>query len=359
MRRSLWIIGLLAVVVAGAYFGAARRTTGPPLDPGSTAADGTKGLVELIAALGGSADVVDGAPDGSYDRAVLLEDRLSRTDASRLEAWVRAGGVLVVADPSSLLAPPTGPGAITDELAGRCDVPGLEEIERLDVGIARSLDVPAGSEGCFTAGGGAFVVATPTGAGSVVALGGPDLFTNELLDEADNAALAGVLLSGDGARTAFVRPALPGGGDRGLVDLIDTPVRAALVQLVVAFVVVVLWRARRLGRPIEEPQPVDIEGSELTRAVGRLLAANRRPDRAAALLRDRARRELSGALGLPLDATIDRVVTVVADRTSLTEDDALRAVASPVTTDAELVSTASLLARIHEEIRHDQPTADA
>ena len=359
MRRALWVLALLAVVVVGAYVGAARRTTGPPLDPGSTASDGTKGLVELIGALGATAVVVDGAPDRSFDRAVLLEDRLGRDDAEALESWVRAGGRLVVADPSSLLTPPVAAGAVTDEVVGACDLDGLGGVRVLDVGVARLLEQPPGAAGCFTAGDGAFLVATPLGAGTVVALGGPDPFTNDLLDEADNAVLAGALLAGDGARTAFVRPGLPGGGDRGLVDLVDTPARAALAQLVVAFVVVVLWRARRLGRPVEEPQPVDIEGSELTRAVGRLLAGNRRPDRAAALLRDRARRELSAPLGLPLDATADHVVRTVAARTTLDEDEARRAVASPVTSDDDLVVTAALLARIHQEIRHDQPTADA
>lgn len=358
MRRLLWVVGLLAVVVVGAYLGAARRTTGPPLDPGSTAPDGTKGLVELVGALGGSVSVVDGAPDASFDRAVLLEDRLDRDDAGALQAWVRAGGVLVVADPSSLLTPPVAGGAVTDEVRGPCAVPGLTDAAVLDVGLSRPLQVPAGAVGCFSSGDGAFLVATGSGSGTVVGLGGPDLFTNQLLDEADNAVLAGALLAGDGTRTAFVRSTLPGGGDRGLVDLVDTPVRAALAQLVVAFGVVVLWRARRLGRPVEEPQPVEIEGSELTRAVGRLLAGNRRPDRAGALLRDRARRQLSAPLGLPLDAGSDHVARTVAARTTLTDDEARRAVASPITSDDELVAVATLLARIHQEIRHDQPTAD-
>ena len=358
MRRATWVLGLVAVVVVGAYLGAARRTTGPPLDPRSTTADGTRGLVELVRTLGGSIEVVDGPPGDDTGQALLLEDRLPRAQADELETWVEAGGRLVVADPSSLLTPPVAGGAV-DTIRGSCELGALAGVEVLDVGVSRFYDVPPGGDACFLDGGaGAFVIVEGRGAGTVVSIGGPDLFTNRLLDEADNAVLAAALLVGD-RPTAFVRPGLPGGGERGLVDLVDTPVRAALAQLLVAFFVVVAWRARRLGRPIEEPQLVAIEGSELTRAVGRLLAANRRPDRAAALLRDRARRDLSAPLGLALDAAVDEVVAAISARTTIGADDVRRAVAGPVTTDTDLVEVARLLARIRQEMTHEPAPARA
>lgn len=347
-RRGLWVLGLLALVIVGAYLGAARRTTGPPLDPSSTAPDGARALVELTEALGGDVELVDGAPADGARVALLLEDRLSRREADDLTAWVRDGGLLVVADPSSLFTPAPR-GATPDRLAGGCDTPALADVGVLSVGTSTTYDVPAGATGCFDAGSGSFLVRRAEGAGSVVSLGGPSVFTNDLLDEEDNAVLAAALLVPDGGTTAFVRPSLPGGGDRGLADLVGTPVRAALAQLLVAFVVVVTWRSRRLGRPVEEPQPVRIEGSELTRAVGRLLQGNRRPDRAAAILRDRARRDLSGPLGLPLDADVEAVVATVAARTTLAEPEIRRAVAGPVRTDDDLVETARSLARIREE----------
>lgn len=348
-RRTLVVGVLLLVVVLGAYLGAARRTTGPPLDPASTAPDGTRAVVELVGRLGGTIDVVDGVPDDSVDVALLLEDRFDRTQAAELESWVRDGGRLVVADPGSLLTPSAG-GGVFDVLAGACDVAGLESVEEIDVGVARRYLVTDDATGCFRD----FLVARPSGAGEIVSLGGPDPFTNELLDEADNPVLAAGLLTGEDQRIAFLRPALAGGGERGLVDLVGTPVRAALAQLLVAFLVVVLWRSRRLGAPVEEPQPVRIDGSELTRAVGRLLESNRRPDRAAAILRDHARRDLSGLLGIPLDATVDMVVAAIVARTSLTETEARRAVATPVRSDDVLVDVARQLTRIREELTHDR-----
>lgn len=358
MNRRMLLVGVLVlVVVLGAYVGAARRTTGAPLDPGSTAPDGTKALVQLIDRLGGSLRVVEDTPSDDIDVALLLQDRLDRRHADELARWIRRGGTLVVADPGSLFTPPGGAGAL-DELSGSCAVPALGAVERLNVGLARTFVVGEGETGCFRVGDDeAFLVAEPDGEGQVVSLGGPDLFTNELLGAADNPVLAAALLVDDGATTAFLRPVPAGGGEATLVDLVGTPVRAGLAQLFVAFGLVVLWRARRLGRPIEEPQAVRIEGSELTRAVGRLLENNRRPDRAAALLRDRARRDLSGRLGLPLDATVDAVVTAVTARTTLTEDETWRGVAAAVRSDDDLVEVARLLARIREELTHDRHAA--
>jgi len=343
---------LILAVVVGAYLTAARRTEGPPLDPGSTAVDGARAVVELTRTFA-TMDVLDDVPDAGIDTALVLQDRFDRDAAEALQAWVRDGGTLVVADPGSALTPPVT-GAATDEIAADCAVTDLPEIGRLDVGTSRRYEVPAGAETCARSGADAFVVVEAVGAGRVVSIGGPALFTNGLLDEADNAVLATALLAPTpDTRSAFLRPALAvGSGDDGLVDLIGTPVRAALAQLLVAFALMALWRARRLGRPVPEPQPVQIEGAELTRAVGRMLTRAHRPDRAAAVLRDRARRDLSGRLGLPLDAPADLVVSVLAERTGLSPAEARRAAIDPVTTDDDLVAVATLLVRIREEIAH-------
>jgi len=351
-RVALGALLVLAVLV-GAYLSAARRTTGPPLDPGSTAGDGARALVELLDRYG-EVDVLDRAPDRRHATAVVLQDRFDREAEDDLRAWVEAGGTLVVADPGSTFTP-----AVTSSLEGiqqvRCDVPGLDAVRALPVGGAGlALDPPPGATTCRTAAGAAVVVAEQVGAGRIVSLGGAAPFTNRLLDEGDAAVLAVALLVPEpGARTAFLRPELAvGAGDRSLVELVGTPVRAALAQLAVAFLVLALWRARRLGRPVAEAQPVRIESAELTDAVGRLLARSRHAGRAAAVLRDRARRDLSGRLGLDLDAPSDLVVEVIAARTSLTPAEAERAAVAPVTSDADLVEVAALLARIREEITH-------
>lgn len=355
-RRGAWIGVIVLVVLGAAYVGSSRQNPGPALDPTSTSPQGAKAVVELVRRLGAEMSVVDGVPDADIDVALLLEDRLPRKQADDLEGWIRRGGTLVVADPSSLLTPRVG-GGVVDVQRGVCDVDGLGDVRELDLGVSRRYLVPDRAETCFRSSNGeAFLVVETRGEGRVVSLGGPNVFTNALLDEGDNAVLAGALLSGEGRRAVFVRPTLAGGGDRGLVDLIGTPVRAALAQLIVVFLVVVAWRARRLGGPVTEPQPVQIQGSELTNAVGRLLRNNRRPDRAAAILRDHARRDLSSRLGLPLDASSAVVESTVTARTTLDDVEVRRAVSDPVTSDELLVEVAHLLSRIREELTHVRST---
>lgn len=349
--KVLWIVGLIAVVLLAGYLTGSRRNFGPALEPDSTAPDGAQALVELTDRLGRPMRMVDGAPNDSLDVVVLLNDRLERDDADRLNRWVARGGLLVVADPGSLLAPPIADAAF-DDLGGGCAIAGLDAVQTLDVGSSRSLVVPDGATSCFsTAPGKAFLVVETRGDGAVVSLGGPTVFTNEFLDEADNAVLAAALFGGD-RRSGFLRPSIPGSGDQTLVDLIDTPVRAALAQLAVAFLAVVIWRARRLGQPVTEPQAVAIDGSALTEAMSRLLANNRTPAHSAALLRDYARRTLSHRIGLTLDAPIRVVADALAAHTTLSAAEIETAIAQPVLDDATLVAVAQLLHRIREEIIH-------
>lgn len=350
-RRLVFGALLVLAVLVGTYLSAARRTEGPPLDPGSTASDGARALVELLDRYG-EVEVLDAVPTGQHATAVVLRDRFDREAESRLRAWVRSGGTLVVADRGSTFLP-----RVVGELGGRaavsCAVPGTAGVRSLDVGDGAVLDA-RGGRACRSDEGEPLVVEERVGGGRIVAIGGADPFTNDLLDEQDNAVLAvGLLAPEPGTRVAFLRPDLAvGTGDRGLVDLVGTPVRAALAQLAVAFAVVVLWRARRLGRPVPEPQQVRIESAELTAAVGLLLARSRHPGRAAAVLRDRARRDLSGPLGLPLDAPGPLVVDAIAARTTLDPTEAHQATLAPVTTDDDLVAVANLLARVREEITH-------
>jgi hypothetical protein len=354
-RRATFVALLAAAVLVAAYLTAARQTHGPPLDPASTAPDGAKAVVELVDSLA-TMDVLDELPGSEVDTALVLQDRFERDAHDALLDWVVDGGTLVVADINSTTTPAVV-GTVADEIDLACagDVPtGLDQVERLDVGDGFRFDAPAGAATCGPAGAGAFVVVEDRGAGRIVSVGGPDVFTNRNLDEADNAVLAAVLLAPDvTAHSAFLRPSIAvGGGEASLVDLIDTPVRAALAQLVVAFLLTALWRARRLGKPVLEPQAVPIEASELTSAVSRLLARADRPGRAAAVLRDRARRDLSGPLGLPLDAPVDAVLDAITRRTDLSPADARRAAIDPVTNDDDLVEVAALLTRIRKDITH-------
>jgi hypothetical protein len=290
-------------------------------------------VVQLLRAYAVEVDVVRGAPAEEMTSALLLDDRLSDADVDDLERWVGRGGTLVVADQaSSLAADFTGDGPCPGAFA--------------DVDVLVFVDgehVVDGAASCADAG----LVARPEGDGWIVTVAGPGPFTNDLLDEGDNSVLAVAALAPTGAeRVAFVDGGAGSGGD-DLIDLVPTSTRQAIAQLAVAFLLLVLWAGRRLGRPVLEPQPVAVEGAELVAATGRLLDGRHRPDEAAAAVRAATRRVLERRLGLPSNAPARAIAVAVHAQTGLDTDRVEAALgAQPITTDADLVALTAELDHI-------------
>lgn len=305
--------GLLAVLVAG------PPSAEAPLDPTGTGPTGIKALVDTLVALGVDVTVGSEVTDDA-GAALVPSDGLSGGQRRALRRWVRDGGRLVVADPTSPLAPGRRAGRVgllpgaEPTLARRCPLPALRGVARVVVPGGAVIEAPSGAVSCFPSGDGHWLVATRDGRGTVVALGGPGVWTNAALGAADNAVLAAALLRPPAGDLALVRPRAPGTGDTTLADLLPPAVGLALGQLALAFAVVVAWRARRLGRPVREPQAVELAGSQLVVAVGHLLRRGRATGHAARLLRADLRRSLGERLGLPPAAGPESVADVVAAR---------------------------------------------
>ncbi|MGH9268469.1 MAG: DUF4350 domain-containing protein, partial [Acidimicrobiales bacterium] len=283
----------------------------PALDPSSTGPLGTRALVLLLESFGAEVSLTGDAPGAGTGTALLLVDDLGAERFDALTRWVRAGGTLLVADPRSRLAPPAegrstplfGTGSSSTTLVRACGLPALGQVERVDPSGGLSLRLPDDGVGCFPSPPGYFLVARPLDRGTVVAVGGAAMFVNSRIGRAGNAALAVSLLAPRrGTPVAFLRPPPPGGGRETLRDLVRSSIKWGLVQLGVAFVLLALWRARRMGRPVAEPQPVPVAGSDLVVAVGHLLQLARNLDQAAAMLRADLRRTLCDRLGLPAEA---------------------------------------------------------
>ena len=317
--RSWWPwFAIVGALLAAGLLAGAPPSEGPPLDPSSTGPAGTKGLVDSLRELGAQVDVQSEAPDQSATTALLMVDDLDDDTRDQIVDWVEAGGTLVVTDVGSPLNPgrPSASAALAfldPELQKRCSVPALRRVQRIDAPNAILQEVPDGGTGCFTIGGQSWLVILPHGRGNVVSLGGAGALVNARLGEADNALLAADLLAPTSSdHVVVLRPRPLGEGDVGLSDLIAPRVKLALVQLAIAFAVLALWRARRLGRPVLEPQPVQLPASDLVVAVADLMQRAKGRDQAATVLRDDLRRTLAERLGLPPATPAEVVADAVA-----------------------------------------------
>lgn len=362
--RSLapWVALGLAFVAVGVL--AAPSSGGAPLDPAATGPQGAKALALLLREYRTEMVATQDLPGPDATVALVLTDQLDDTRRSALADWVRRGGTLVVADPTSSLQPGvpvrSGRGFTSSDLrpAGPCGLTGLESIRRLDAGPSFLLRPPPGTRraGCFRVDHGpadaSFLLAAGFGRGTVVGLGGAGVWTNARLGQEDNAALALALLAGGSAsQVAVLVPSRAGSGSRSGLQLAGPRVRESLVQLLIAFGVLAWWRGRRLGDPVSETQPVDLDASELVGAVGHLLARTKSVDAAATELRAAARRALAERLGLGRAATPEQIAAAAAGRLGLDHDAVLEQLRDgPVADDARLVRLAAALAQLRQEV---------
>ena len=363
-------LALLAILIAG-------RPSEPDEEerysPDSTSGSGTKAMVLLLEELGAEVEADEGVPAESDTAAVLLDDDLSSDRADALQDWVEGGGTLVVADVDSPFTPVlTGPIESFDDFegddvpAGTCDIDDLSEVEQLAPDGGGVFEAPAGSRTCFGDGTRAFVVEEEQGDGRVVSVGGQGPFVNDHLGEADNAVLVAQLLAPEpeAASVSVLVPApvvastpqddgRPGEGRTTLVDLIPSRVVLALLQLALAFAAYVWFRARRVGKPVVEPRPTPLAGSELVEAVGRLHREEKDAERSAAVLREDLRRTLSRRLGVPPTATVDELVTI-AEHAGADPDRLRAALEGRVDDDDDLVALARSIDQTRQEVLHEQ-----
>jgi hypothetical protein len=350
------VIVLLAVVAIGV---ARSRGTQARLDPRSVDPEGGRALATLLGDRGVRVDRVTdptALTTGLSSTAAvlvpipgLLDESSARTlgDASQ-------GNVVLIDPPREVLAAVTA-GIRSSSIASiRVRSPGCDEATAVAAGdalIGGSTYESDGGTGCYGGGGAPMVVGTTHGGARLVVLGTGTMLTNDRLDEDGNAALGLNLLGGDGSANElrWLVPAPGAASDGGSASSIlpDWVVPAAL-QLLLAGLLVALWRGRRLGPPVVEPLPVVVRAAEAVEGRSRLYQRAQARDRAAEALRSGALARMVPRLSIDsfrgAEPSPEAVVAAVASRSGRS-DAGVRTVlfGPPPTDDAGLVALADSL----------------
>jgi len=351
-----WLL-LTAAIVVVVMLTAGSGGSGPPFSPRSVAPDGAKGIVEVLEDVGADVRLGQPLPQSSDTAALMLEDRLRPDDRAELQGWIDNGGVLVVADPFSTFFP-RRVRALDDEVTvSRCTIEALSDVNRLELPPdAWSLDTDF-DPACIGSSAQAFVVATPSGSGSIVSVGSRQLFTNAWLGEADAAVLAVSLLAPNPEATtvAFLGPSLAAFGDEDTEDLVATRVLNALFVFGIAFVLYAIHRARRVGAVVAEPLPVHLHGSEVVLQAGLLSERAADPGSAAEALRNATLARARSVLAVDPSADPAHVVRAIEHRLGRSPGELHSSLSEPVTSDSQLVDVAQELAQIETALFN--PTA--
>jgi hypothetical protein len=189
--------------------------------------------------------------------------------------------------------------------------------------------------------------------GHLTLLGDGTPLTNDGFDQDGNAALT-LRLLGQHQNLVWYMPSLSDaeGGQKSFMDLIPAGWTYGFAEVVVAVLLLMLWRARRLGPVVTEPLPVVVRAAETTEGRARLYRKAKATDHAADSLRQATLSRLIPMLGLAADASAAAVVERVAARTGRAGTEIHTVLyGPPPQTEQALVHLADALDNLTNEVR--------
>jgi hypothetical protein len=361
---------VLALVIIGVVLAALRPQVRPEfLDPESPGQQGTRALVEIIRQHGTPVTVARSVPAASDQLtrnpdAVLVIARSDRLVPSDLATLRALPGDRLLLDPTSDTLDALTPGVTQDGMssgtpAPDCSLPAAANAGPVGLLGAAVYKAPAGATTCYFGDGRPSLVQLPVNGANVTVLGSADPFTNERLAEDGNAAL-GMNLLGSRSSVIWLLPEPPpsgAGGHKSFTELVPFGVKLAVLQAVIAVVLVALWRSRRLGPVVVEPLPVVVRSAEAVEGRARLYRARQARDRAAMALRAGTLERLTAMLGMPNSAATDpamatEIIAGIAAHTGQTHAAIGAALyGPPPMDDAELVRLSGYLDELERQVR--------
>jgi hypothetical protein len=331
-RRVLLSVGsvaMLAVVALSVVNVLTPSPSGPAGSSYATAPTGVSALATLLARSGHPVARVRGAltsSDLAATATVFMLDpaRLSARDMTALRRFVTAGGALAAGGPNprawlARLMPDPPVWRATGPQISRPLVPGAGITTVLSAG-AGSWSNPQSTLPVLGDASDSLLTTAQLGRGRAFLLADISPLENDLLAHADNAELGLMLAGAPGRRVLFAESVHGYGNATGLAAL-PSRWKWALVGLLIAALVTVASRVRRLGPPESEPRrPLPPRRAHVD-AVGVALARTRQPGRAIAPVRERARELARERAGLAPDTPAD-ALPALADALGLEPDEA-------------------------------------
>jgi hypothetical protein len=370
--RFRWVLASFAVLLAAtvglAYYGSTAH--GGTLDPRSYDPSGSHALSVLLKTRGVSTTTVTdvgpaiGAAAAGGTLVVVRPDFLSDAQLRRLGS-TPSDLVIVGADNDEVnaLGPAVAGAGIAAFKLGYTDIRepscGLAAATTAGDAAMGGIDYQAdpSTVRCYPNGSGPpgfGLVSFRAGHHQVTLLGNPAALENSSLGDDGNAALAVGLLDAHSQLVWLVPPAVSPavrGGQEDITDLLPSRLKLALVQLVLAIIVVALWRGRRFGRLVREELPVVVRQAEVVVGRARLYQRSRSLDSAGGALRTGLRDRLSRRLGFGPNPDPTTLIDAISARTHRPADDIGQLLygATPVD-DHALVALAQALSVLEQEV---------
>ena len=362
-RRTRWVAGVvlvlgLVVLAVLVVVGTAGRQQAD--DPRSSLPSGAGALGALLAAEGvevttiNQVDAAAVAAGPGRTLVVANADELEPAAARRLltAGW---GKVILLRPHTTALtrfgvrASAGSPGSTS--VAPDCPVEAAQRAGSITVQAVLVSYVATGPAefACYPTVAGHVYLGANTADGVPVELVGGGVANSELSADG-NAAFALNVFGTHGEITWLMARAERASDSIRPPSLLPPWWPIALVQCAVAFVVVVIWRGRRLGPILSEPIPVRVRAAETIEGHGRLYHRLTARDRAAEALRAGATARLSRAFGHAENP--EALSDAVANRTGCDPADVRRLLYGAVPgSDVDLVILARHLDQLEQEAR--------
>jgi hypothetical protein len=334
------LVGLVILVSSLILVLVSSPSENGSLDPRSVSPTGSRAIARLLEGQGVKVEFTETAPS-SVDGATLLVTRPDIVDPQRLQPLIAQAQEVVLVAPVRELPP------------------GFAITEQSDVGDQQPGCVFAARFGQATMGGNQYTA--PDGEtcygsslvrkDNVTLLGTATAMTNEVLDDAGNAALMMSVLGQHERLVWWVPGSADPGREQSVFDLLPEGWKYGGAQLIVAVVLFALWRARRLGPVVTERLPVVVRSAETVEGRARLYRRSQARGHAGATLRRASIDRIAPAIGLASDAPQAAFAEEIAGRTTRNANEVLSLLYEPEPADDRaLVRLADQLDVLENEV---------